>query len=123
MTAERNPVTLRIPDKLPEPPTGVSLQAAGLRLWHSVVSQFDLDSHDLQMLGAACEAFDIAARHKRKLDREGLTFKDKAGNPRPHPSCSEYRASLDSYRKLIRELALGVEPPDSRPSALPRGYA
>ena len=119
MSAEHVPV-VKMPVELPEPP--VALQSSGRRLWDTVIGQFDLEPHDLQMLAAACEAFDIAARHKRKLDKEGLTFRDKLGNPRPHPSCSEHRAALDAYRKLMRELGLGTEPPDSRPPTLPKGY-
>ena len=119
MSVEPNPI-IRMPAELPKPPE--KLQAGGRRVWDSVVVPFELATFELEMLGAACQSLDVAAKHKRKLDREGLAYKDKAGNPRPHPSCAEYRNSLDTYRKLLRELSLDVEPPASRPPGSPRGY-
>ena len=121
MTAEPAP-TIRIQPQIDLPKPPAKLHARGKRLWQAVVADYVLDPHDLETLEAACEALDQAEHHRCKIKRDGSTFKDFREQPKAHPSCAEYRAWLDTYRKMLRELALSAEPPDSRPASLPRGY-
>lgn len=110
---------LSLPADLPAP-TG-KLQAAGRELWDSVVGSVILDPHELKILEDACRCRDQAAKHLRKLEREGVTTKGARGQVCPHPSDAAARAWLDASRKLLRELALSAETTDGRPP-LPKGY-
>jgi hypothetical protein len=44
-------------DGAPKPPTGT--RAAGLRLWSSVVDEYDLDEHELALLTEATRTVDL----------------------------------------------------------------
>jgi hypothetical protein len=102
---------------LPKPPSDLS--AASKRWWRGVIEEFVVPDWALRGLTAAARAWDRAEQARLALDEHGLTFDDANGKPRPRP---EVRIELDSrtsYLRCVRELALDVEPPSSRPPRRP----
>jgi P27 family predicted phage terminase small subunit len=96
------------------------LRAATRRWFAAVVADYDLQAHHVRLLTLACQAWDRAEQAREILDRDGLTFADKAGNPRARPEVAIERDSRLAFARLLRELALDVEAPDveSRPPAI-----
>ena len=102
----------------PQPPTYLS--QAGRSFWQRVVSEFDLDSAALQLLAVACKQLDRIAEARAILAAQPVTYLDRFDQPREHPAVSIERNASVVFARLVRELALDVEPPaDSRPPRRP----
>ena len=86
--------------------------------WRSVVGEFDLEPHHRRLLSLAATAWDRAQEARETLAAEGTYFTDRFGQPRKHPAVTVERDSQIAFARLLRELALDVEPPESRPPAL-----
>lgn len=90
----------------PEPPRHLSPEAA--EWWRQVVEQYELDHHHLLILGAAAEELDTAAMARDTVAKEGGTYIDRYGQPRPHPMLEVARKARNGFRLLVRELGLDV---------------
>jgi len=102
----------------PQPPTYLS--QAGRSFWQRVVSEFDLDSAALQLLSLACKQADRAAEARAILAAQPVVYLDRFGQAREHPAVAIERNATIAFARLVRELALDVEPPaDSRPPRRP----
>jgi phage terminase small subunit len=102
----------------PKPPPHLSTRAK--KWWSRVVADYELEPHHLLLLGKAAEAWDRAEEAREAVDREGLTYSDRFGQPRLRPEVAVERDSRIAFARLIRELSLDVEPPaDSRPPRRP----
>jgi P27 family predicted phage terminase small subunit len=98
------------------------LRAPTRRWWDEVVGEFDLESHHLRILQSAAEAWDRCQSAREVIDREGMTFDDRFGQPKPRPEIAIERDSRIAFARLLRELALDVDPPaDARPPAIKPG--
>ena len=83
-----------------------------------IASDFVLEPHHLKLLemaGQAWDEFDIA---RAAVAEHGQTFVDRYGQPRERPEVGIARQARTSFARLVRELALDVEPPESRPPRL-----
>lgn len=101
----------------PKPPAHLS--AASRKWWREVVQDFGLEPHHLLTLALACQALDRAEQARAALAESGLTFRDRLGNPRPHPAVAIERNSMVAFARLVRELGLdAVEPDGPRPPPL-----
>src|SRR5207249_5946164 len=98
------------------------LAAATAAWWRSVVTTWELDEHHVRLLTLAGEAFDRAVQARQILNRRGLTFKDRFGQPKPRPEVAIERDSRTAFARLLRELDLDVDPPpdDHRAPSLRR---
>jgi len=102
------------------PPPPGHLSPASAAWWGELVQAFHFEPHHLRLLQAACEAWDQAQEARALVEREGPTYKDRFGQPKAHPAVDIERKSRDSFRLLLRELALDVIPPnESRAPAAP----
>ena len=71
------------------------------------------------MLTLAAEAWDRGQQAREIVDRDGLTFTDRFGQPKARPEIAIERDSRIGFARLLRELALDVGgPEDSRPPGL-----
>src|SRR5713101_3864552 len=84
------------------------LEAATAAWWVSVVTTWELDEHHVRLLTLAAEAFDRAVQARKILDRKGLTFRDRFGQPKPRPELTVERDSRIAFARLLRELDLDV---------------
>lgn len=96
------------------------LRATTRRWFNDVVADFDLESHDIRLLTLAGEAWDRGQQAREIVDRDGMTFLDRFGQPKPRPEIAIERDSRIGFARLLRELALDIDGPDSRPPGLTR---
>jgi len=96
------------------------LAEAGRAFWQRVVTEFELDGPSLDLLAMAAKQADRAAEARTILAAEPLTFIDRFEQPREHPAVAIERNATIPFARLLRELALDVEPPaDVRPPRRP----
>ena len=91
------------------------LKPSTAKWWQQVIDGFDLDHHHVRLLTAAAAAWDRYEQARQTLDSEGITYTDRHGTPRARPEVAVERDSRIAFARLLRELALDVAPPDSRP--------
>lgn len=91
------------------------LRAATRRWFAAVVSDYDLDPHHVRLLTLAAEAWDRGQAAREIIDRDGMTFTDRFGQPKARPEIAIERDSRIGFARLIRELGLDVEPPPEAP--------
>ncbi|TGP50319.1 hypothetical protein EN873_24410 [bacterium M00.F.Ca.ET.230.01.1.1] len=98
----------------PKPPA--NLRPATKKWFRSVTEDFALEAHHVRLLTLAAEAYDHAQTAREIIDRDGLTFLDRFGQPKERPECGILQNARIAFARLIRELALDVdEPASSRP--------
>ena len=82
------------------------------KAWYvEVVTMWDLDTHHRHLLTNACECLDRIAEARHTIQSEGAYFTDKKGAIRPHPALNVEVQNRTLFARLLRELALDVEPP------------
>lgn len=81
---------------LPRPPRHLSADSRAW--WRDVVRSTDLGPVQLMWLEVACESFESFAKCAEILRREGLTYTDRFGTPRPRP---EVRLLTGYYRSFV----------------------
>jgi hypothetical protein len=83
------------------------LRAPGRRLLDAVTSQFELDTHELELLVQLAHTADTMADLQQLVDADGaMVRKDLVGPPRPHPALVELRAQRTVYVRLMAALGL-----------------
>ncbi|MCU1669502.1 MAG: hypothetical protein JWP40_2429 [Blastococcus sp.] len=90
-------------DEAPKPPTGT--RAAGLRLWSSVVDEYDLDEHELALLTEATRTVDLLTQLDVAVRRDGPTI-DTPQGLRAHPAAVEARQQRIALARLLAALRL-----------------
>jgi phage terminase small subunit len=91
------------------------------RAWFmQVCADYDLEPHHLRLLTLAGESWDRGCEAREALERNGLTFTDRWGNPKGRPEIAVERDSRIAFARLCRELDLSEEatPLPARPPAL-----
>jgi phage terminase small subunit len=102
------------------PPAPKHLRPATAAWWDCVVGTYALEEHHLRLLTLAGEAWDRCQQAREVLEREGLTYDDRWDQPHARPEVAIERDSRIAFARLLRELALDVEPPaESRPPRRP----
>lgn len=99
------------------------LNAESRRWYASIVSDYQLESHHLKLLQAAAECWDRAQQARESVAKDGLIHKDRHGNLRAHPGVQIERDNRTLFARLLRELALDVELPESPKPPTIRGNA
>lgn len=72
----------------------------------------------MRVLTLAAESWDRKEAARQAVVREGLTFSDRFGSPKPRPEVAIQRDAEIVFARLLRELKLDIDPPDSRPPGL-----
>ena len=83
--------------------------------WLSVLKEYELEAHHIKILTLAAEAWDRGQEARETIKREGTYYHDRFGCPKTHPAVAVERDSRISFARLLRELALDVEPPGNTP--------
>jgi P27 family predicted phage terminase small subunit len=101
----------------PKPPDHLTENAK--TLWRKVNAEYDLAPHDLERLRCVCEAVGRMDAAREVLDRDGVTFTDRNGAPRPRPENGIERDSRLAVLRGLRELGLDLsqDEPAPRPPA------
>jgi hypothetical protein len=85
----------------PEPP--VDLADAGRRLWSSVLDDFELGEHEVQLLVSACRCADTIEGLDALVAQEGLMSESSQGS-RVHPAVVEARSQRLAFARLLAAL-------------------
>ena len=94
------------------------------REWYArVMSDYALEDHHRKLLTLACEAHDRCTQARTALAEHGLTYTDRFGAPRSRPEVAIERDSRIAFARLLRELALDIEEPESPRPPVGRGNA
>ena len=100
--------------KIKKPPA--HLRVDGRRLWRGILREFEIsETHDLELLGEACGCVDRISEARAEIEKAGSFFKDRFGQPREHPAHKTERDNKILLCRILRELNLDIEPPESRP--------
>lgn len=97
-----------------KPPIDAPEHLAGdaLAFWQTVQRDYGIvDPAGLRLLRLACEAMMTAETARLAIARDGLTFIDRFGAPRPRPESRIQAAAMTVFRSLCRELRL--DPPEA----------
>jgi len=104
----------------PKPPE--TLRKQGKALWRFITTNFFPEAHHLALARVACEALDRYAACRARLDREGLTVKDRFRQLRAHPLLGPERDARAQFVSAL--VALGLDEsdlPQRLPPARPGG--
>ena len=99
-----------------------SLKAPTKKWLSGLRKTYQLEEHTERLLVAACVQWDRAQAARAGLDKHGLLFKDRWGQPRPNPLLEVEQKALALFARLVRESGIDLDrepPPESR---LPRQY-
>jgi phage terminase small subunit len=108
-------------DRKKEKPVSIPrhLSAKARKFFRSVMTEFELEEHHLKLLTLACTAWDRAEAARLIVEKSGLTYNDRFGQPVSRPEIAIERDSRLAFARLLREIGLDAsEPPDSRPPKL-----
>ena len=91
--------------------------------WVAVATEYQLESHHRRLLTLACESWDRGVQAREALAAHGTTYTDRWGQPRARPEVAMERDARIGFARLVRELALDIEPPDDtgRPPRIENG--
>jgi phage terminase small subunit len=107
----------KTPDEAPD-----YLEATTQEWFLSVMANYQMEPHHVRLLTAACECWDRMQAAREAVRKHGLTMADpKTGATRARPEVNIERDSKIVFMKLLRELNLSEQPPDSRPPKLKYG--
>lgn len=89
------------------------LRPATRQWWRSVVATYVLEPHHLKLLQAAAESWDAMEVARDALRKHGRVFIDRYKQPRARPEVAMERDAKVVFARLLRELALDVDAPDT----------
>lgn len=87
--------------------------------WGSVAEEYALEPHTLRILTLAAEAWDRGQEAREAIAKYGPVYVDRFDQPRARPEVAIERDSRIAFARLVRELALDLDPPDE-PGRPPR---
>ncbi len=90
-----------MPDRPPK-----HLRRRGCELWRVITSNFSLAPHHTPILRTLCETADRLETCRARLSKEGLTFKDKWGQLKPHPLVAAELAYRNQLTTIYGTLGL-----------------
>jgi phage terminase small subunit len=82
------------------------LRRRGCELWRVITSNFSLQPYHVPILRTLCETADRLETCRARLSKEGLTFKDKWGQLKPHPLVAAELAYRNQLAAIFGALGL-----------------
>ena len=79
-----------------------------------ILNDYELESHHIKILIQAAETWDRLLEAREQIEKDGAYYMDRFGSPHKHPALGEERSNRVVFSRLIRELNLSEEPPDTR---------
>ena len=91
----------------------------GTKRWvRQIWDDYNLESHHLKILISLGETWDRILQAQDQVQKEGPYYKDRFGSPKSHPALADERNGHITFARLLRELNLSEDAPDSRPPGL-----
>lgn len=94
------------PEKYDQPPAPVHLSDEMKLFWETIFARQRLQLYKIPLFQKALESYDRAEGARKILEREGLTFTDKHGQPRCRPECNVEAVARAQFHKLISDCGL-----------------
>jgi P27 family predicted phage terminase small subunit len=105
--------------KPPKPPRHLSKKTR--EWWRKIVEAYKFEDFELRLLTAAGESWDRKEKAREVIEKDGLTYLDRFGQPATRPEVGIERDSRLAFFRCMRQLALSEGPPEDRPSPLKFG--
>jgi phage terminase small subunit len=87
------------------------LGAESRKLWDQTVEEYGItDAASLALLQNACRSLDRLRQAERTVAKDGATYRDRWGQPRPHPAALQIRDENLTFQRCLKGLALDLEP-------------
>lgn len=83
------------------PPAPRGSRTAGRKLWRSILSEYDLAQHEVEILARACRVADVCAELQAIVDRDGPMTTTRLGEDKAHPALVELRQQSITLTRLI----------------------
>ena len=113
-------VLLRLRSAAPAPPPTTApkhLRPETREWWEQLAPS--LKEHQRRMLTLAGESWDLNQAANIVLNKKGMTYRDRFGQPKSRPETAIARDAKIAFLRALRELALDVLPPgESRPKSI-----
>jgi phage terminase small subunit len=109
--------------KTDSPKAPEHLKPATATWWREVMQDYDLEPHHVRLLTLAGEAWDRGVQAREILAEKGLTYDDRFKQPRARPEVAIERDSRIAFARLVRELALDIDEPETPRVPAIRGSA
>jgi hypothetical protein len=89
--------------------------------WQMIIDAYEFQDFELRLLTAAGEAWDLKERAREVIEKQGLIYLDRFGQPATRPEVAIERDSRLAFARVMRQLARSEEPPEDRPVRLKYG--
>lgn len=90
------------------------LRIATKKWIRQILADYELESQHIKILIQAGETWDRILLAREMIEKNGAYYLDRWGSPKSHPALSEERNNRVIFTRLIRELNLSEEAPDTR---------
>jgi phage terminase small subunit len=91
------------------------LQPETKKWFSSVLEEYELEPHHIELLTLAAESWDRASQARLTIAEHGICFTDRFGAPRKHPAVSVEEAARIAFARLTREPDLDCGSPGATP--------
>ena len=92
------------------------LRADGKKFWRQILKDFEIgDAHGRMLLAAACQCIDRMVEARQRIEVDGSYYVDRWQQPKEHPAHKTERDNKILLCRILRELQLDIDPPESRP--------
>ncbi len=89
--------------------------------FNETAGNYDLEAHHIKTLILACECLDLIEKARKEVEKTGAFYPDRFGHTKSNPALNVIRDQKTLFARLIRELALDLEP-SKEPGRPPRQY-
>ncbi len=96
-----------------KPPKHLSKESK--KFFSDLVRGYDRDEAAVELLRLACEALDRVREARRIIKKNGMMLKLRGGGSKAHPMLAVEKDSRIASARLLRELNLDAEVPETRP--------
>ena len=102
------------------PESNIKLNKTGRKFRRDVLKEYQIeDAHDLRRLELASYCLDRVEECQQLIEKDGAFIKDRFEQLKEHPACKVERDNKTLFARLIRELGLDLEQPETpRPPRL-----
>lgn len=104
------------PEALPDVP-GV-LAARSASLWSWVITEYQLEPAQVELLTEACLALDRADSARAIIDEQGAVVADRYGSPKMNPAAQIEAQARSFYASAVKQLGIKA---DATPATLRSG--
>lgn len=92
---------------------------AGTKVWiRRILADYELEDHHIKILIMAGETWERITQARERIKKNGAYYTDRWGCPKSHPALADERNNRIVFARLLRELNLSEEGPDTRPPGL-----